>query len=98
MEMRTKAGKANKDGGDKIVRRELASVFTNGTVVDPAFLAGDEASHCVAIKASVLLDLTTKNDSSLASPTGILGGRDKTISLWRLHTGRGYRTIRIDLL
>ena len=52
MEMRTKAGKANKDGGDKIVRRELASVFTNGTVVDPAFLAGDEASHCVAIKVS----------------------------------------------
>ncbi len=48
MEMRNK-GNA-KGGGDKIVRRELASVFTNGTVVDEAFLAGDDASHCVAIK------------------------------------------------
>jgi DNA mismatch repair ATPase MutS len=48
MEMRNKG--SAKGGGDKIVRRELASVFTNGTVVDEAFLAGDDASHCVAIK------------------------------------------------
>lgn len=51
MEMRTKAnaGKA-KNKADSIVRRELATVLTNGTVVDEAFLSGDEACHCVAIK------------------------------------------------
>lgn len=48
--MRTKAGGA---GEDKIVRRELASVLTNGTVVDEAFLSTDEASHCLAIKVRV---------------------------------------------
>ena len=49
--MRTKAnaGKA-KNKADSIVRRELATVLTNGTVVDEAFLSGDEACHCVAIK------------------------------------------------
>ncbi len=46
-------GKNNAKGVDKIVRRELASVLTNGTVVDSAFLSGDEASHCLAIKVSV---------------------------------------------
>lgn len=51
MEMRTKAnaGKA-KNKADSIVRRELATVLTNGTVVDEAFLSGDEACHCIAIK------------------------------------------------
>lgn len=49
--MRTKAnaGKA-KNKADSIVRRELATVLTNGTVVDEAFLSGNEACHCVAIK------------------------------------------------
>lgn len=48
--MRNKAGGA---GDDKIVRRELASVLTNGTVVDEAFLSTDEASHCLAIKVGL---------------------------------------------
>lgn len=38
---------------DKIVRRELAQVFTNGTIVDPSYLTSDEANHCVAIKVSL---------------------------------------------
>jgi DNA mismatch repair protein MSH6 len=52
MEMRNKAnvGSKEKSKSDGIVRRELASVFTNGTVVDEAFLTEEEASHCVAIK------------------------------------------------
>jgi DNA mismatch repair protein MSH6 len=44
-EMRTKGGQQ-----DKIVRRELAQVFTNGTIVDSTYLTTDEANHCVAIK------------------------------------------------
>jgi DNA mismatch repair protein MSH6 len=53
-EMRGKA--EGKDKGpsnakeDKIVRRELAQVFTNGTIVDSTYLTTDEANHCVAIK------------------------------------------------
>ncbi|KAJ9114201.1 hypothetical protein QFC20_001717 [Naganishia adeliensis] len=51
MEMRTKANAGKtKNKADSIVRRELATVLTNGTVVDEAFLSGDEACHCVAIK------------------------------------------------
>ena len=51
MEMRTKAAAGKtKNKADSIVRRELAAVLTNGTVVDEAFLSGDEACHCIAIK------------------------------------------------
>lgn len=50
MEMRNKAKAGKPTKGDGIVRRELASVLTNGTVVDEAFLTEEEASHCVAIK------------------------------------------------
>lgn len=35
---------------DKIVRRELERVFTNGTIVDGAYLSTHEANHCVSIK------------------------------------------------
>lgn len=38
------------DAEDKIVRRELERVFTNGTVVDGAYLSTHEANHCVSIK------------------------------------------------
>jgi DNA mismatch repair protein MSH6 len=51
-EMRGKAeGKGPSNAKeDKIVRRELAQVFTNGTIVDSTYLTTDEANHCVAIK------------------------------------------------
>jgi DNA mismatch repair ATPase MutS len=39
---------------EKIVRRELRQVFTNGTIVDGTYLASDEANHCVAIKVGRL--------------------------------------------
>lgn len=48
---------------DKIVRRELAQVFTNGTIVDGVYLTDDEANHCVSIKVCELL-------SGLASRSG----------------------------
>lgn len=40
------------DKPDKIVRRELKQVFTNGTIVDGNYLTTDEANHCVSIKVS----------------------------------------------
>ncbi|PFH50600.1 hypothetical protein AMATHDRAFT_80735 [Amanita thiersii Skay4041] len=43
-------GKAGDDQGkEKIVRRELNKVYTNGTLVDPELLTDDHAGHCVAI-------------------------------------------------
>ncbi|KXN86517.1 DNA mismatch repair protein msh6 [Leucoagaricus sp. SymC.cos] len=43
-------GKASTDKAkDKIVRRELNKVYTNGTLVDPEMLVDEEAGHCVAI-------------------------------------------------
>jgi hypothetical protein len=50
-EMRAKGDALPKgDKSAKIVRRELAQVFTNGTIVDGTYLTSDEANHCVAIK------------------------------------------------
>ncbi|WVQ64535.1 uncharacterized protein L199_002702 [Kwoniella botswanensis] len=43
-------GKSNEP---KIVNRELRQVFTNGTIVDGAYLNSDEANHCVSIKEFV---------------------------------------------
>lgn len=46
-----KGGKATEDKGkDKIVRRELNKVYTNGTLVDEALLTDEQAGHCVSIK------------------------------------------------
>ncbi|KAF8348581.1 muts domain V-domain-containing protein [Amanita rubescens] len=43
-------GKAKADDGkEKIVRRELKKVYTNGTLVDAQLLTDDEAGHCIAI-------------------------------------------------
>ncbi|CEQ40291.1 SPOSA6832_01905, partial [Sporobolomyces salmonicolor] len=41
-------GKAS--GGKEIVRRELKSVLTTGTIVDGSMLTDDMSNHCVAIK------------------------------------------------
>ncbi|GAA6018493.1 hypothetical protein JCM11491_006423 [Sporobolomyces phaffii] len=44
-------GKAKaKGGGKEIVRRELKSVLTSGTIVDGTMLTDDMSNHCVAIK------------------------------------------------
>jgi DNA mismatch repair protein MSH6 len=53
--MRKKDAKATTKGkavpaGKGIVRRELKSVLTTGTIVDGSMLTDDLASHCVAIK------------------------------------------------
>ncbi|TBU51269.1 DNA mismatch repair protein Msh6 [Dichomitus squalens] len=55
-EMRLAADKKSKKppaadkGKDKIVRRELNKVFTNGTLVDAELLTDDQAGHCVSIR------------------------------------------------
>lgn len=46
----TGGGAKKKDPSDKIVRRELQQVFTNGTIVDPGYLQSHEANYCVSIK------------------------------------------------
>ncbi|TCD63485.1 DNA mismatch repair protein msh6, partial [Steccherinum ochraceum] len=56
MDMRLAADKGKKTkaggdgGGDKIVRRELNKVYTNGTLVDEALLLDEQAGHCVSIR------------------------------------------------
>ncbi|GJE94869.1 MutS family DNA mismatch repair protein [Phanerochaete sordida] len=42
--------KAKASTADKIVRRELNKVYTNGTLVDEALLTDEQAGHCVAIR------------------------------------------------
>ncbi|KAG6841043.1 hypothetical protein C0991_002351 [Blastosporella zonata] len=43
-------GKVSKDKGkDKIVRRELNKVYTNGTLVDVELLTDEQAGHCISI-------------------------------------------------
>lgn len=37
-------------GKDKIVRRELNKVYTNGTLVDAELLTDDQSGHCVSIR------------------------------------------------
>ncbi|KAI0697052.1 DNA mismatch repair protein Msh6 [Cytidiella melzeri] len=54
-EMRVAADKGNKKkaedkGKDKIVRRELNKVYTNGTLVDEALLTDEQAGHCVSLR------------------------------------------------
>ncbi|KDR79956.1 hypothetical protein GALMADRAFT_242120 [Galerina marginata CBS 339.88] len=44
---------------DKIVRRELNKVYTNGTLVDQEFLTDEQAGHCISI-----CEATTANDDS----------------------------------
>ncbi|GAA5847718.1 hypothetical protein JCM3766R1_000742 [Sporobolomyces carnicolor] len=43
-------GKAKPGGGKEIVRRELKSVLTSGTIVDGTMLTDDMSNHCVAVK------------------------------------------------
>ncbi|KAN0131698.1 DNA mismatch repair protein Msh6 [Lactarius tabidus] len=54
-EMRIAANKSKSKAADdkkrdKIVRRELNKVYTNGTLVDDELLTDDQAGHCVSIR------------------------------------------------
>ncbi|KAK1221756.1 DNA mismatch repair protein msh6 [Marasmius sp. AFHP31] len=45
-----KSGKAKATEKDKIVRRELHKVYTNGTLVDGEMITDDEAGHCISVR------------------------------------------------
>ncbi|KAL5499193.1 MSH6 [Sanghuangporus vaninii] len=45
-----KAEKSKKEAGEKIVRRELNKVYTNGTLVDADLIIDEQAGHCVSIR------------------------------------------------
>lgn len=47
-----KAAKEDK-AKDKIVRRELNKVYTNGTLVDAELLTDEQAGHCISIREEV---------------------------------------------
>ncbi|KAF2641701.1 DNA mismatch repair protein Msh6 [Massarina eburnea CBS 473.64] len=50
-EMRERGNKSTKGATkDKVIRRELASVLTSGTLVDTGMLQGDMSTYCMAIK------------------------------------------------
>ncbi|KAG6333930.1 hypothetical protein ID866_5162 [Astraeus odoratus] len=51
MRLAKSKGKAIEDKGkEKIVRRELNKVYTNGTLVDEELLTDEHAGHCVSIR------------------------------------------------
>ncbi|KAJ3747148.1 muts domain V-domain-containing protein [Lentinula detonsa] len=45
-----KSGKPKGGEKEKIVRRELNKVYTNGTLVDGEMIIDDEAGHCISIR------------------------------------------------
>ncbi|KAK1068571.1 DNA mismatch repair protein msh6, partial [Friedmanniomyces endolithicus] len=49
-DMREREDTSNSKKPDKIIRRELASVLTSGTLVDGGMLQDDMATYCAAIK------------------------------------------------
>jgi DNA mismatch repair protein MSH6 len=71
-EMRERDDKKGKKE-EKIIRRELASVLTAGTLVDGGMLQDDMATYCVAIKVRVFLYsvviLLTRNSRKLKGIT-----------------------------
>ncbi|KAJ6606598.1 muts domain V-domain-containing protein [Mycena vulgaris] len=67
-EMRVKAdkskGKVSADKGkEKIVRRELNKVYTNGTLLDPEMLTDDQAGHFI----SICEDFSEEGSDSISS-------------------------------
>lgn len=56
-DMRERGDKGGKQKEEKIIRRELASVLTGGTLVDGGMLQDDMATYCAAIKETEVDDL-----------------------------------------
>ncbi|KAI9715476.1 MAG: hypothetical protein M1812_005952 [Candelaria pacifica] len=61
-------GKAKKE--EKVIRRELASVLTAGTLVDGGMLQDDMSTFCVAIKESIVDELPAFGISFADTATG----------------------------
>ncbi|KIM91619.1 hypothetical protein PILCRDRAFT_810908 [Piloderma croceum F 1598] len=58
-------GKASTDRSkDKIVRRELNKVYTNGTLVDQELLTDEQAGHCISVRESAAEEANAKTNNS----------------------------------
>lgn len=55
-EMRERDGKKGGGKEDKVIRRELSSVLTAGTLVEGSMLQDDMSVYCVAIKEAIIDD------------------------------------------
>ena len=52
-EMRLAKNKGAGGEKEKIVRRELNKVYTNGTLVDEELLTDEQAGHCISLRESI---------------------------------------------
>ncbi|BGP39629.1 DNA mismatch repair protein msh6 [Rhodotorula kratochvilovae] len=59
---------AKQANGKEIVRRELKSVLTTGTIVDGTMLTDDMSNHCVAIKAPLTPSAPQEDTPTPTSP------------------------------
>ncbi|KAI5295946.1 DNA mismatch repair protein msh6 [Ascosphaera acerosa] len=83
----SKNGRANAKA-DKVIRRELASVLTAGTLVDGSMLQDDMATYCVAIKEAVDDDRPSLGVAFVDTATGrfFLSGFNDDAELTRFET------------
>ncbi|OJJ44601.1 hypothetical protein ASPZODRAFT_71397 [Penicilliopsis zonata CBS 506.65] len=69
-EMRERDGKKGNAKEDKVIKRELASVLTAGTLVEGSMLQDDMSTYCVAIKEAIIDELPAFGLAFVDTATG----------------------------
>lgn len=69
-EMRERDGKKGGGKEDKVIKRELSSVLTAGTLVEGSMLQDDMSVYCVAIKEAIVDDLPAFGIAFVDTATG----------------------------
>lgn len=69
-EMRERDGKKGGGKEDKVIKRELSSVLTAGTLVEGSMLQDDMSVYCVAIKEAIVDDLPAFGLAFVDTATG----------------------------
>lgn len=69
-EMRERDGKKSGGKEDKVIKRELSSVLTAGTLVEGSMLQDDMSVYCVAIKEAIVDDLPAFGLAFVDTATG----------------------------
>ena len=69
-EMRERDGKKGGGKEDKVIKRELSSVLTAGTLVEGSMLQDDMSVYCVAIKEAIIDDLPVFGLAFVDTATG----------------------------
>lgn len=69
-EMRERDGKKGGGKEDKVIKRELSSVLTAGTLVEGSMLQDDMSVYCVAIKEAIIDDLPVFGLALVDTATG----------------------------